>query len=176
MRHMHILLCALLGSLLAGSPAVAQQPTAKPTEEQRNAQRAHLEAQIPEKADFDRLMMRDLVAYFSKAGEPPTTVQYELLRAGPTLAGVSSPKYYAWVTVGDPASPASRGAVRMAAKDGERFDVMEFFTVEQIRNDPTPLESVFPKSVIEKIQQKARESGLQSSATAATAVATELPG
>lgn len=164
MSHTHIFLCALLGSLLAGSAATAQQPAAKPTEEQRNAQRAHLEAQIPRKADFDRLMMRDLVAYFSKAGEPRATVQYELLRTGPTLAGVSSPKYYAWVTVGDPAAPASRGAVRMAAKDGERFDVMEFFTTEQIRKDPTPLESVFPKSVIVKIQEKVREAEPTSSA------------
>jgi hypothetical protein len=158
LRHVPIFLCALLGPLVAGSLAVAQQqPPAKPTEEQRNGQRAHLEAQIPAKADFDRLMMRDLVAYFSKAGEPPATVHYELLRTGPTLAGVSSPKYYAWVTVGDAAAPTSRGAVRMAAKDGERFDVMEFFTAEQIRKDPAPLESVFPKSVIVKIQEKARE-------------------
>jgi hypothetical protein len=152
--HRCVPILASLALVLAGSLAVAQGQPSKPTEEMRNAQRKHLDEQIPPKEDIERLMQRDLVAYFTKAGEPPATVQYELFRKGPTLAGVSSPKYYAWVIVGDPASPTSRGAVRMAAKDGQRFDVMNFFTVDQIRSDPAALERVFPKSVIAAIQEK----------------------
>jgi hypothetical protein len=138
--------------LLAATAALAQAPSPGVSPEVRKIQRAHLDAQLPPKADFDRLMSRDLTAYFTKAGEPAAKVSYEMLRKGPTLAGVSSPKYYAWVTVGE-TSPV-RGAVRLKAVDGERFEVMEFFSVEQIRSNHTALESVFPKSVIADIDEK----------------------
>jgi hypothetical protein len=146
----------ILALLVTATLALAQAPSTGTSSEVRKIQRAHLDAQIPPKADFDRLMLRDLTAYFSKGGGTPGTVQYELLRKGPTLAGVSSPKYYAWVTVGDPKTPKTRGAVRLKAVDGDRFEVMEFFTVDQIRSNPTALESVFPKTVIESIDEKAR--------------------
>ena len=136
----------------AATVSLAQAPTPGTSPEVRKIQRAHLDAQIPPKDDFDRLMSRDLTAYFTKAGEPPAKVSYEMFRKGPTLAGVSSPKYYAWVTVGE-TSPV-RGAVRLKAVDGNRFEVMEFFSVEQIRSNHTALESVFPKSVIADIDEK----------------------
>jgi hypothetical protein len=142
--------------VLFAAAAFAQAPSPGASADVRKIQRSHLDAQIPPKADFDRLMLRDLTAYFTKPGGAPDTVSYELLRKGPTLAGVSSPKYYAWVTVGDPKAPTTRGAVRLKAVDRERFEVMEFFPVDQIRSNPAALESVFPRTVIERIDEKAR--------------------
>jgi hypothetical protein len=139
---------------VAATVALAQAPSPGVSPEVRKIQRAHLDAQIPPKADFDRLMSRDLSAYFTKSGEPPAKVSYEMFRKGPTLAGVSSPKYYAWVTVGDSKTSPVSGAVRLKAVDGQRFEVMEFFTVDQIRSNHTALERVFPKSVIADIDEK----------------------
>jgi hypothetical protein len=155
MSRVSIVCVASTALFLTATVALAQTPPPGVPSEVRTIQRAHLDAQIPPSADFDRLMSRDLAAYFSKPGEPPAKVSYEMFRKGPTLAGVSSPKYYAWVIVGDPGSSAVRGAVRLKAVGPERFEVMEFFSVDQIRSNPTALERVFPKSVIVGINEKA---------------------
>jgi hypothetical protein len=152
MKRISAICVQSVGIIFTATVALAQAPSSAISPEVRKIQRAHLDAQIPPKEDFDRLMSRDLTAYFTKAGEPPAKVSYEMLRKGPTLAGVSSPKYYAWVTVGE-TSPV-HGAVRLKAVDGKRFEVMEFFSVEQIRSNHTALESVFPKSVIADIDEK----------------------
>jgi hypothetical protein len=137
---------------LVATTAFSLEPIQGPPEK-RDAQKSHLQASIPADADFDRLMLEALTRYFTKSAEAPTPLRYELLRKGATLAGVSSPKYYAWITLGDPAAGVG-GAVRLAAKDGNRFEVMNYFTTDQIRENPAALESVFPKSVIASIQKR----------------------
>ena len=55
----------------------------------RDVQRSHIEGNVPPPGDFDRLLARDLAAYFALPGQPEPRVEYELLRDGPTQSGVS---------------------------------------------------------------------------------------
>ena len=85
-------------------------------------QSSHIEANVPEYSDFDRLLKRDLVAYFSDKFSEPTSVEYELLRKAPTQVGF--PKYYVWLRVRANGATRHEGAARVAAINGERFEVL----------------------------------------------------
>src|SRR5947207_2603810 len=100
---------------------VVAQPD--PAQLLQDIQRSHIEANLPLPGDFDRLLRRDLGAYFSKQrGRNVVRVDFEMLRDGPTQSGVSYPKFYLWVRIGDGMSTDDRGAVRVAAINRERFD------------------------------------------------------
>ena len=62
---------------------------------------SNIEGNIPEPQDFDRFLKRDLESYFAQPNGRKVTVEYELLRDGPSQAGTAYPKYYAWVDVFD---------------------------------------------------------------------------
>src|SRR5258706_5549076 len=89
--------------------AVVGQPD--PAQLLEDLQRSHIEANVPLPGDFNRLLRRDLGAYFSKQrGRKAVQVDFEMLRDGPTQSGVSYPKFYLWVRVGDGRSTDDRGA------------------------------------------------------------------
>ena len=115
--------------------------------------RSHIDANVPAAGDFDRFMLRDLAGYFA-ATFKDQPVHYELLRDGPTQSGVSYPKFYLWVTVGNGKSPQQRGAVRVAAIEKKRFEVSDFISEDAVKKDPSGIYRVFPASVCEKINAK----------------------
>lgn len=69
--------------------------------------RTHVDTNVPETEEFDRILGRDLDSYFrSRTGESSLSIDYELLRLGPTQSGTAYPKFYAWVQVSSKAQSA----------------------------------------------------------------------
>jgi hypothetical protein len=108
---------------------------------------------VPSEAAFDSLLRRDLDAYFGKRAGREVTVDYELLRRGPTQTGIAFPKFYAWVRVHS-GGPLEQGAVRVAAMDRTRFEVTHFIPETEIRGGPETLDTVFPPAVADSIRKR----------------------
>ena len=147
----------LMLALLAGQPDAGQADSGRPSAEQviRDIQGSHIDANVPESADFEKFLRRDLVAYFSTARKKKgVSVDYEPLRRGPTQSGVSYPKFYLWVRVAGGKTSKDRGAVRVEAIEKKRFEVTDFVSEETIRAAPNGIYEIFPAQVCVKIQEK----------------------
>jgi len=118
---------------------------------------SHIAANVPAEADFDRFLRRDLVSYFTESGQPPASVQYELLSNEPSQVGIGFPKYYVWVSVTRSGKQVIRGAGRLAAIQRERFEVTHFVSEVDIQRDPGQLGRLFPAPVIARINEKIRD-------------------
>ena len=113
---------------------------------------SHIKANVPACGQFSNLLARDLQSYFQAA-----SVDYELLRQGPTQTGISYPKYYLWVKVRNSSGGlSSEGAVRVAAIDQARFEVTNFLPAQDIRAKPTAVEQIFPRPLVESILSRAK--------------------
>ncbi len=119
-------------------------------------QQSHINANVPNASEFDRLLGRDLTAYFEQEFGTGVRVKWELLRQGPTQSGAAYPKYYAWVTIHKAGSLLVEGAVRVAAVDKERFEVTNFLSSAAIKQEPAAILSVFPGSVCKSIESRLR--------------------
>jgi hypothetical protein len=146
------------GQMLAAflvSVLVAASPDAGAASPLQDMQRSHIDANVAESADFERFLRRDLAEYFSATRRAKqVSVEYELLRRGPTQSGVSYPKFYLWVRIAGGQKPQDRGAVRVAAIEKKRFEVTDFVSEEAIRKDPNGIYRVFPLPVCETIKAK----------------------
>jgi hypothetical protein len=118
---------------------------------------SHIDANVPARADFDRIMRRDLEAYFAGASPRPiAALDFQLLRDGPTQSGWAYPKYYVWVVVQHGADSVQEGAARLQAMDRERFEVTHFLSRDEIASNRSGLRSVFPEPVCVRIEEKMR--------------------
>jgi hypothetical protein len=120
----------------------------------KQIQISHVDGNLPDAADFDRFLRRDLGGYFSRPDQKPPLVEFEFLRDGPTQSGVSYPKFYVWVRVNGGEAPDKRGAVRLAAVERKRFEITDFVAESEIRKDRDRIYSIFPAPVCEKILEK----------------------
>ena len=114
---------------------------------------SHIDANVPDKSSFNRLLERDLKTYFErtlKRGDP-LRLEYQLLRDGPTQTGISYPKFYLWVKVYTGKETMAEGAIRVAAVERQRFDVTDFITKNNIVAEPAKVQLVFPAALNEKI-------------------------
>lgn len=137
----------LLGAALLVSPcAYSQIP---------DLAESHIDANVPAPKDFKPLLVRDLTAHLKpKLGEG-ITVAYELLRDGPTQAGVAYPKFYLWVTATKPDKTVVEGAARVAAIKQKEFQVTDFLTSVEITSQPDSIAHIFPQALLDKIRKKA---------------------
>ena len=116
---------------------------------------SHIEVNVPAPEQFRALLTRDLEAYFHTAGAQPVRADYQLLRDLPTQSGVAHPKFYAWVRILCAGAPCREGAVRVAAIDKTRFEILHFAATADIARNPDGLASIFPAALIPLIQAKA---------------------
>lgn len=116
---------------------------------------SHVAANVPSTDDFRPFMIRDLTAYLKATHGDKWTVDYELLRDGPTQSGVANPKFYLWLRATNAEKTVIEGAVRVAAVDKKRFEVTDFVPRSEIVSDPDTLPLIFPQALIEKIHTKA---------------------
>lgn len=114
-------------------------------------QESHVEGNVPAAADFEPFLRRDLERYFNPLAAPGQTVEYTLLRQGPTQSGVAYPKYYAWVRVRAGGDVLTEGAARIAAVDRVKFEVTHFVPRAAILADPSGLYQIFPEPVCDRI-------------------------
>jgi hypothetical protein len=133
------LLFCLLGTVLACRSQLAD---------------SHIEANVPKGAPFEEYLKRDLKGYFC-AESKDCTVEYELLREGPTQTGISYPKYYLWAKCLRKDIVEREGAVRVAAIEQKRFEVTNFLSRDDISKSPERVGSVFPAPLVDKVIQKA---------------------
>jgi hypothetical protein len=115
---------------------------------------SHIAANVPSTNDFRPFLIRDLTAYLKPNHGDKLTVDYELLRDGPTQSGVAYPKFYLWLRATNAEKTVIEGAVRVAAIDKKRFDVTDFVPRSEIVSHPESLARIFPQAVIEKIHAK----------------------
>ena len=109
-------------------------------------------------ADSARLapiMDRDLNAYFTRRAGHPVRVQYDYLRRGPTVTGISYPKYYLWIVAHDSSRGAvtAEGAARVAEIDSV-IEVTHFFPKQYIAREPASVDSVFPPAVVGELRKR----------------------
>jgi hypothetical protein len=143
---MKILILLVAVSALAAQPVFAQS----------DLQRSHIEANVPPPEEFERLLQRDLLAFFKQSlGASVTSVEVQPLRSGPTQSGVSYPKFYLWVKVMAGSSVQQAGAVRVAAVQRTRFEVTDFMAAASIKAKPSEVGAVFPAALVSAIQARA---------------------
>lgn len=121
-------------------------------------QRSHIDGNVPDNAQFDDFLVRDLSAFFQSMGDM-ITVDYKLLRDEPTQVGVSYPKYYLWVRVYSHGQLVEQGAARVAAVEKIRFEILPFVSQAQIQTDPSEIEQIFPESLLNTIYRLADQQG-----------------
>lgn len=117
---------------------------------------SHVVANVPNKSDFDPFLKRDLGRYFTFVKGREITVDYELLREWPTQVGVALPKYYLWVRLYESGNLLEEGAVRVAAADKSRFDVLNYLSENEIETNTEIINKVFPQEVCDRIKEKTR--------------------
>lgn len=119
---------------------------------QNAIQESHIQANVPAATSFDSLLQRDLLAFFRDSAAPSVTrVEYTLLRKGPTQSGVALPKYYLWVKAFADANLVEEGAVRLAAVEGQGFDILQFITKAKARQSAAELSAIFPAPLVPTI-------------------------
>ena len=120
MTRVRISVAALLLLTVGCSIVACQSPQDETIAE------SHIRANVPDDKDFDKFLKRDLETYFKGLKGKSVTVQFDLLRKGPTQSGVAYPKFYAWVTIRDHDGVLEEGAVRVAAVEKKQFDVTDY--------------------------------------------------
>jgi hypothetical protein len=126
---------------------------AEPMEE---IQKSYIDSNLPNTfEEFNQILERDLIKYFSGSLKQKVTVQYELLRKQPTQSGVAYPKFYAWVKISSSKKEIVSGAVRVAVIDKTRVKVINFVSKKQITNNPKYIETIFPSSLCDNVRIKA---------------------
>lgn len=118
---------------------------------------SHIQANVPDEGDFDRLMTRDLKFYLDRHSQMNLRVEYELLRQGPTQTGIAYPKYYAWVKGFDGSRVVLEGAARIAAIEKTRFEITDFLSRQEIDTSPSKVEKTFPAALQANIINRATE-------------------
>ena len=151
-RTLLLLVAPLSAPAQALSPQQIDEMTGK-------VQQSHIDANVPPKQDFDRLLRRDLTTYFGSEDKLGVRVEYELLRDGPTQIGVGPPKYFLWIRVVDRGAVVREGAARVAAMERKRFEVTHFLERDDIERDPSQLHLLFPPPVASEIEARIEHGG-----------------
>lgn len=116
---------------------------------------SHIAANVPSTNDFRPFLIRDLATYLKPTHGDKLTVDYELLRDGPTQSGVAYPKFYVWLRATNAEQTVIEGAVRVAAIEKKRFEISDFVPRAEIVSRPDSVTRIFPAALIEKIHTKA---------------------
>ena len=115
-------------------------------------QASHTKGNVPAQSEFNRLLKRDLTAYFVSKRGKDIEVECEFLREGPTQTGISFPKYYLWVKIMKENKLIEQGAVRVAVVEKQSFDVTDYLSESVLKKDIESANDIFPSEVIEKIK------------------------
>ena len=142
--------------LLSAAPVAAQNiPDADAERMIAELQAGHIRANVPDNADFSRLLERDLAAYFAASGVRNPVIRFELLRQGATQSGSAYPKFYLWVRACSGEDRVTAGAIRVAAVQRERFEITDFLSAKEISGDPDRIGSIFPAPLVGPIRERA---------------------
>lgn len=122
----------------------------------RDIAESHIQGNVPADKDFRAFLERDLAAYFGHRAGKQVTVDYEMLRDGPTQTGIGYPKFFAWVSVREADRVLEEGAVVLAAVDKKSFSVNDYHEASSIKQAPLTVRDSFPPPVAEAILSRVK--------------------
>lgn len=117
---------------------------------------SHIKANVPAANKFNEFLRRDLEKHFEKEIGTDAKLYYEMLQERPTQSGVSYPKYYLWASIIRKDNIVTEGAVRVAATERLRFEVLQFLSRTDIERKNSIVFEIFPKAVAESILDRLR--------------------
>ena len=118
----------------------------------------HIDANVPDQKDFDRILNRDITKYVTDKADKDITVKVELLRDGPSQSGVALPKYYIWIEKRNSKGVLmEEAAARIAAIDRDHFDVIQYYDRKRLETETDLVSKVFPADVYAKIVAKLKK-------------------
>ena len=122
----------------------------------QDIKQSHIDANVPGQPDFDKFLNRDVKRYLTARYKQTTTVRYEMLRDGPTQTGIAYPKFYIWVfALSDNDTVITEGVMRLAVVDKKEFQITDYVTKDEIRDNPKILDAIFPAALISRIKTQA---------------------
>ncbi|MGE5558194.1 MAG: hypothetical protein ACM3WV_06215 [Bacillota bacterium] len=119
----------------------------------RQISQSHIQSNVPDKDDFDKILKRDLKSYFDLIYKQDVKVEYENL-LGPVQVGIAYPKFYLWVIVYSKDKKIEEGSVYCAAIEKTKFEVRKYRSKEELKKDENILDSIFYEQVSKKIKGK----------------------
>jgi len=118
----------------------------------------HINANVPDQKDFDRILNRDITKYVTDKADKDITVKVELLRDGPSQSGVALPKYYIWIEKRNAKGVLmEEAAARIAAVNRDHFDVIQYYDRKRLETETDLVSKVFPQDVYAKIVTKLKK-------------------
>ena len=118
----------------------------------------HIDANVPDQKDFDRILNRDITKYVTDKADKDITVKVELLRDGPSQSGVALPKYYIWIEKRNAKGVLmEEAAARIAAINRDHFDVIQYYDRKRLETETDLVSKVFPQDVYAKIVAKLKK-------------------
>jgi hypothetical protein len=115
--------------------------------------KSHIDANVPDKVDFDNFLQRDIDQYFQKLFSALIITKHYFLRDGPTQTGISYPKYYLWVEIYSNTENIELGAIRIAAINKKYFEITNFVTKKEMIKNEVNIRMIFPELVCQKIER-----------------------
>jgi hypothetical protein len=141
--------------LVIAMPMVAQSGNKSKRERILAEIKKHIEANVPDKSNFDAFLRRDLSKYFKETTGKQFEVDYELLREKPYQTGKkypsAYPRFYLWIKLYENNTLVNKGAARVAAIEKKRFKVMNFADKKKIEQQNYDALLLFPIVVSTKI-------------------------
>jgi len=118
----------------------------------------HIDANVPDQKDFDRILNRDITKYVTDKADKDITVKVELLRDVPSQSGVALPKYYIWIEKRNAQGVLmEEAAARIAAINRDHFDVVQYYDRKRLETETDLVSKVFPQDVYAKIVAKLKK-------------------
>ena len=118
----------------------------------------HIDANVPDQKDFDRILNRDITKYVTDKADKDITVKVELLRDVPSQSGVALPKYYIWIEKRNAKGVLmEEAAARIAAINRDHFDVVQYYDRKRLETETDLVSKVFPQDVYAKIVAKLKK-------------------
>ena len=148
--------------LVIAIPMMAQAGSKSKRERILAEKKKHIEANVPEKTDFDAFLRRDLIKYFNETTGKKLKVDYELLKEKPFQTGKkypsAYPRFYLWIKLYENNTLVNKGAAKVAAIEKNRFEVISFADIKEIEKDDNSALTLYPVLVTTKIlEEKMKE-------------------
>lgn len=116
-----------------------------------------IQANVPDKADFNNILERDLKQYFQSKNANVTNVKYQFLSEGLLPSGNPFPHYYLWVKIYRQNIFVNQGFIAVFPVQKKKFEVFTYISKDEIKRAKKDIYKFFPKPICKKLEEKAKE-------------------
>jgi hypothetical protein len=152
----------IIALLVMTTPMAAQSGSRSKRERALAEMKKHIEANVPDKSNFEAFLRRDLIKYFNETTGKNLRVDYELLQEKPFQTGKrypsAYPRFYLWIKLYENNTLVNKGAAKVAAIEKKRFKVITFADKKKIERKGYDALGFFPILLSTKvIDEKMKE-------------------